>query len=87
MTMTLVPGFRFQAPHPYAGRDAYQCSRCSGISHPDAPGAPCPYCAEREDEEIADRLDALARDLAAAYSVTVEEARDRLLRATRTWSR
>lgn len=51
--MNLVPGMRLAHPHPYAGRDAYQCPSCKGFLYPpQSDGGPpptCPYCEEDDD--------------------------------------
>lgn len=44
-----LPGFRLEPPHPFAGREAFQCVTCNGIFYPgvELPLA-CPYCEEDE---------------------------------------
>lgn len=54
--LTRLEGLALPASHPFAGRHAYQCSECRGISYPpglvgrvvNVPG--CPYCTDELDE-------------------------------------
>lgn len=48
--MVLLPGFALPPSHPLAGREAYQCDVCRGISYPADPSF-CPYCAKAALEE------------------------------------
>ena len=50
MTLAHLPGYPLPDSHPFAGREAYQCSECEGISYPPDPNKGCPYCNEDEDE-------------------------------------
>jgi rubrerythrin len=50
VSLTLLEGFQLPDAHPLAGREAYQCSVCEGISYPPDPDKGCPYCNEDDGE-------------------------------------
>lgn len=52
MSLEHLPGFALPASHPLAGREAFQCDKCGGISYPPKADK-CPYC-ESEGEDSND---------------------------------
>lgn len=51
MSLSHLAGYELPTWHPLAGREAFQCAVCQGISYPPDPKKGCPYCNDEEQED------------------------------------